>query len=367
MQATNTGLIYRNPKPHLRAIHAWHPTVVALGELELLCTFDLGEAVESLDYRTYISHSTDGGSSWSAPRPLVNDPTERPNTHSFRITQLRDQTFVGFGGRFYRDDPEEGLTNRDNLGFVPMDLITTTSVDGGLTWSAPITITPPLVGPAFEICHAIIELQDGRWLAPTQTWRGWHGDAPNGMKAIALVSRDRGATWSQYIDILDGTDAGIIYFEQSVTQLADLRLLAVAWAYEEQTGQSRPNAYVISVDGEAAFSAPQSTDLQGETAKVLSLPDGRILSLYRRRDRPGLWANLSHLDGDTWVNLGEAPIWQGAVTGMLGQANTSDELGNLKLGYPSLVNLPGGDVFAAFWCCEDGLYNIRWVRIAIDS
>ena len=185
VQATNTGLIYRNPKPHLRAIHAWHPTVVALGELELLCTFDLGQAVESLDYRTYISHSTDGGSSWSAPRPLVNDPTERPNTHSFRITQLRDHTFVGFGGRFYRDDPEEGLTNRDNLGFVPMDLITTTSVDSGLTWSAPTTITPPLVGPAFEICHAIIELQDGRWLAPTQTWRGWHGDAPNGMKAIA--------------------------------------------------------------------------------------------------------------------------------------------------------------------------------------
>jgi hypothetical protein len=30
MTVTNTGLVYRNPKPHLRAIHAMHPTISLL-------------------------------------------------------------------------------------------------------------------------------------------------------------------------------------------------------------------------------------------------------------------------------------------------------------------------------------------------
>ena len=28
--------------------------------------------------------------------------------------------------------------------------------------------------------------------------------------------------------------------------------------------------------------------------------------------------------------------------------------------------LPDGDVLVAFWCCEDEVYNIRWVRITLD-
>jgi hypothetical protein len=30
IEVVETGLVYRNPKPYLRAIHAWHPTLVLL-------------------------------------------------------------------------------------------------------------------------------------------------------------------------------------------------------------------------------------------------------------------------------------------------------------------------------------------------
>ena len=56
-----TGLVYRNPKPYLRAVHAWHPSVALMDDGELVAAFDLGQAVESLDYRTYVSHSADSG------------------------------------------------------------------------------------------------------------------------------------------------------------------------------------------------------------------------------------------------------------------------------------------------------------------
>ena len=77
-----------------------------------------------------------------------------------------------------------------------MELILTRSRDRGHTWSPIERIEPPLVGPAFEVCHSITELRDGRWVWPCSTWMGWDGDAPNGMNAILLVSEDKGRTWT---------------------------------------------------------------------------------------------------------------------------------------------------------------------------
>lgn len=360
-----TGLVYRNPKPFLRAVHAWHPSLVVLDHGELLITFDLAQAVEALDYRTYLSRSGDGGATWATPEPLFDDPVERRSTHSVRVGRVADGTLVAFGGRYYRDDPDEGLTNRANLGFVPMELILLKSGDGGRSWEGPATIEPPLVGPAFEVCHSIVELADGRWLAPTATWKGWDGDAPSGMKAVALVSHDRGRTWPEFLDVMDDYARGIIHWEQSLIQLPDRRLLAVAWAFQERSGRSGPTPYAISADGRT-FSSPRPTGLRGQTAKIVSLGDDRVLCLYRRDDEPGLWAALARIEGDRWVNLEQAPLWQGAASGMTGRWAAGEELAALAFGYPSMVRLAGGDVLAAFWCAEDGANNIRWLRIGVE-
>src|SRR5262249_57105609 len=109
--------------------------------------------------------SREGGRPGAPPRRFSHGVSARRSTHSVRLGRVRDGTIIGFGGRFYRDDPEEGLTNRANLGYVPMDLILLRSRDG-VTWDDSVTIEPPLVGPGFEVCHRVIELADGSWLAP---------------------------------------------------------------------------------------------------------------------------------------------------------------------------------------------------------
>lgn len=365
IQTLATGLVYRNPKPHLKAIHGWHPSIVRLDDGTLLASFDLGEGVESLDYRTYLSRSRDEGKTWDAPQPWFADPVKRRSTHSVRIGRTRDGTLVGCGGRFYRDDPEEGLTNRANLGYVPMDLILLKSQNGGASWEGPTTIAPPLVGPGFEICHRVIDLNDGRWLLPTATWKGWDGSAPNGMQAIALVSEDRGATWPKWISEVNQYDRGIVSWEQGLTQLADGRLLVVVWCYDEKQGKSLPNRYAISSDGQT-FGAPQMNGIQGETSKLLTLADGRVLCMYRRLDKPGLWANLVRIDGEKWINLAEGSVWQGHTSGMFGKQIASDELSALKFGFPSMAPLPNGEVFAVFWCVEECLHVIRWVRLSFS-
>ena len=365
IECLETGIVYRNPKPHLRAIHAWHPSIARLSDGQLICAFDLGQAVESFDYGTYYARSLDHGRSWTAPQRLFEDDVSRPTTHTMRISRLRDDTLVGLGARFYRDDPEAGLTNRDNLGFAPMDVLSLRSFDGGLSWEGPRVIVPPIEGPCFEICHAVLELQDGRWLAPTSTWKGWNGDAPNGMKAVAFVSHDQGRTWPECIDVFDDYAEGTISFEQGMTQLPDGRIVAVTWRYHESTGKTLPTPYAVGPPDASRFSVPQLTGIHAQTAKIAALTDGRIICVYRRDDQPGLWMNLARLKEDHWVNLEQESLWQGASSGMTGRESGAEELGRLKFGFPSITVLPDGEVFVVFWCCEDDVHNIRWFRIRV--
>ena len=363
IKVIGTGLVYRNPDPQLRAVHTWHPSLAAFDSGELVASFDLGQGAESLDYATYTSRSRDFGATWDKPRRLLEEKSARRSTHSIRISRIGDE-LIGFGGRFYRDDSNKGLVNPDNLGYVPMDLFLMRSSDRGRTWQAPVTIRPPLVGPSFEICHRVIELSDGRWLAPTSTWKAWDGSAPSGMKAIALVSKDRGQTWNEYLTIMDAYDKGVIHWENSIAELPDKRLLAVAWAFEPATGKTLPTPYSLCSD-EKTFSRPRPTGLSGQTAKILCLADGRVLCLYRRHDQPGLWACVAQIDGDNWKRLSHQVLWSGAISGMEGQRAPGVELSALKFGFPSMFQLSNGDVLAAFWCSEDCINNIRWIRLRI--
>ncbi len=371
IEIRGTGHIYRNPQPHLRARHAWHPTLVVISRNELIAAFDIGEAVESLDYRTYISRSYDGGQTWDAPSPMFLDyflrhPTRR-TTHIARPRLMSDGKLVALTALFYRDNPEQGIWNPDTMGLVEMNLMLAQSPDDGWTWQQLQYIAPPLVGQPFEVCHTIVELANGQWLAPLSCLRCWDGGAPNGLKAIAMVSADQGRTWPTYIDILDDSANGIVHFEQSVVQLADERLLAVGWAFDERSGKTKAVNYAVSHDGKAFSTPPRPTGLSGETSKLLALPDGRVVCVYRGIDPPGLCGTIVHLDGEGWQHDEPQVLWQGdRLTRMFGEATATEELRSLKLGCPNLALLPNGEVLVAFWCYEDEVYNIRWIRLAVS-
>jgi hypothetical protein len=357
-----SGLVYRNPRPELRSHHAWHPSLIRFDDGELVCVFDAASADQALDYRSFVTRSTDGGATWSKPERVIPDWGDRPITTFMRVSRLRDGTLVGFGARMFRDDPDAGIVNTPGIGYADMDLFLARSADRGRTWSAPEPIHPPFVGPSWEVCHAIVELADGRWLAPVSSWMGWHGDAADGMRAAAFLSHDRGATWPEALTEFDRWADDFIHWEQSLLQLPDGRLLAVAWSLNWKTGAVEPTPYAMAPDGQT-FSVRGLTGFLGQTTKLALLPDGRIFAAYRRQDQPGLWGTTARLDGDRWVNLETAPLWQGAPSGMTGQMDTGNELLALSFGYPSMAVEPSGDILLAFWCREDCIVNIRWLRI----
>ena len=361
-----TGLIYRNPKPHLYSRQATFPSLALLPNGELLAAFGVGSGFESADNHTELARSDDGGRTWRWQGTMFAAPRDRPVSSNVRISRVPDGELVAFGAAWDRSREDEGLTNPATLGFVETQLILLRSADGGRTWRGPQPIEPPLAGPSFEICSPILPLSDGRWLAPTATWKGWHGECPNGMKAIALLSYDRGRTWPEYVDVMNGVAEDVIYWEQKLVDLGDGRLLAVCWTHDLRAGADRPVHYAISRDYGRSFGPPRSTGLLGQTTTPIWLGDGRLVCVYRRTDRPGLWATYARLEGDEWVNEAELPLWgaeRAAAGSLVGGHNLSQEFANLKFGLPAGLVLPDGQVFVAFWCVEECLYVIRWFRL----
>jgi len=364
IELLESGLVYRNPKPHRRSIHAWHPTLVVGEQGNLLAAFDLAEAVESDDYRTYLSRSDDNGQTWSSPARFFADENDRLQRHSVRLSRMSDGSVIAMGSRRYLESDDEDVFNRETFGTKPAEWILLRSRDEGQSWEGPKVAQFPFSGP-FEVCHAIVELTDGRWLLPTSILRQWDGSTPHGLKAIALVSADQGQTWTEFIDVLDASAQGWIHFESSLVQLPDGRLLSVSWAFDDKTGTSRPLPYAISNDGKT-YGPAQPTGLNGETSKLLSLGDNYVFCVYRRYDQPGLWGNLARIEGDQWVNLEEAPLWQGTESRMFGQQASADELSALAFGFPQPHLLPDGNVMIVFWCREDCVHNIRWLRVTVQ-
>lgn len=361
-----TGLVFRNPKPHLYSRQASFPSLALLPNGDMLTAFGVGAGFESADNHTELARSTDGGRTWTLAGAVFNERTERPTSSNVRISRMPDGELVACGIRAERWRADEGLSNPETQGFVETELILCRSSDNGQTWTGPAVVTPPLVGPAFEVCSPIVPLSDGRWLWPTSTWKGWDGDNPSGMKAIALVSHDRGRTWPEYVDVMNGVAENVLYWEQKVVDLGGGRLLAVCWTHDLNAGADRQVHYAISSDNGRSFGLPRPTGLRGQTSTPIALGDGRLVCVYRRTDKPGLWASYARIAGDAWVNEGELALWGNVEAGaanIVGGENLSRAFTTLKFGLPAGLVMPDGQVFIAFWCVEDCLYVIRWCRI----
>lgn len=362
-----TGYIFKNPTPHVRSLHAYFPSAVTMDNGEMLATVVLASAFESTDMHTRVCRSRDGGDTWHAEGTLDVGVKGRLTSNCARLTAFPRGELAVFMIRHDRTDhPNEGFTNPQNLGFVPTELLLVRSPNYGKTWSKATVFAPPLVGPAFEMCSPITPLRNGCWLLPTQTWPGWNGSCPNGIKMIAMVSHDRGRTWPEYLNVMREPKGQVFFWESKIVEYPDGTLLAVAWAYDVKAAKDRPNPYAISRDGGQTWSAPRSTGLSGQTLTPYLLADGRLLCVYRRMDKTGLWAQLAHLDGNRWGNDEAVPLWGVQTQGLTSRTkNMSKNFNVLRFGAPTITQAPDGTIFVAFWCYEDCVSVIRWFKLKI--
>jgi sialidase-1 len=364
----STGILYKNPKPHVKSIHAYFSSVAAMPNGELLAAYALGEAFEAANLRTHVARSTDNGRTWCDEGEIYTCRSSRVLSDTARLAIAPDGELVAYLMRCDRTDHlDEGLANPANMGFVPTEILLTRSSDFGHTWSELAKIGPPLDGPCFEICSPITFLRDGRWLLPTSTWLDWEGRLPNGNRMVAFVSSDRGHTWPTYLDVMHDASDDLIFWESKIVELSDGRLVAAAWCYDRKANADRPNQYAISRDGGATWSAPQSTGLLGQTLTHYRLPDDRLLCVYRRMDKPGLWATIARLEGDDWINGPSQPLWgfRGPDGHTAREDNMVETFHGLKFGAPAITSLADGSIYVTFWCYEQNISVIRWFNFHV--
>ena len=362
-----TGTIYANPNAHIKSIHAYFPSVVCLPNGELLASYVLGEAFEAVNVRLYLSRSTDRGETWTECGPLSNDLEGQAISESGRLSVTKEGQPIALWYQCdRREHPNEGLSNPQNMGFVPVSFHILRTTDLGHTWSKPTRIEPSVKGCEFELCAPITILKNGTWMIPTSTWKKWDGSLAPGYKMLALVSHDEGKTWPEAINPMYIPGQDLIFWESKIVEYPDGTLLAQAWTHNYVTGKDSPNHYSLSRDGGKSWTLPQSTGLNGQTMTQFILDDGRLINVYRRMDTRGLWAQVSHLEGDRWVNEETTPLWGQQADKLTGShASMVDNFRVLRFGAPSITRLPNGAVFVAFWCYEDAKSVIRWFRFGV--
>ena len=360
-----TGIAYRNPIPHVKSVHAYFPSAVQLPDGEIVIAMSMGEAFESADQHVAAYRSYDLGETWINMGQIYKSPPKDKTSEYCRISyDVKSNEIIAALMKYNRSRIDCGLGNEKNNGFVETELVIMRSNDKGESWTKRKAVKTPIEGPSFELCCPIVFLEDGRWIFPTSTWRGWDGFCPNGMRAVAFLSKDKGNTWDEYLDVMSDIENSIIFWESKIVQLADKRLLAVAWAYDEKNTCDLPNQYTISDVSGKKFGIVKTTGLIGQTMTPFILDDGRVLSVYRRTDKSGLWANISRIEGNEWINEEELPLWGYDMNGLV--ANGDNMIKNfnvLRFGAPNIIRLHDGTYFITFWAVENQVSNIRWIKL----
>lgn len=365
--ASDTGLIYRNPKPHLVSRHAYFPSLVVLPDGSLFAGFDLGSAFEAADVRSHFAISRDLGDTWSAPQPVPLPHFDRSFSGTCRFSLSPHDELVGVGVLWDRSRAEEGLTSMETGGFAETFPFVVRADANSLEWSGASWMQTPLDGP-FEICSPIFFAADGSWLWPASTWKDWSGCAPHGLQAIVLRRSDSGKGWDSWNPVMDGRAQDIIHWEIKLAAMPDGRILAVSWTHDAKAARDLPIHFALSSDDGRTFSAPESTGLHGQTCTPVVLSNGCILAFYRRSDQPGLWVQLARLEQNRWVNSESILLWGGVTHGSVARtASSTQQMSALRFGLPTAKVLPDGTVFVAFWCMEDAVSVIRYFKLRLAN
>jgi hypothetical protein len=327
-QVTETRII--SPQPDL--YHGW-PTVCRRKNGELVLVWSGRRQAHVCPFGTVeMMLSRDEGATWTFPRTLLDSAiddrdagvleTARGTLLVTTFTSLAYEPQVQEGGSRASDPnwlaahhrlPDDASRQADLGEWILR------STDGGATWSSrlPTGVNSP---------HGPIQLADGRLLYAGK--RLWSAEKRIGV----CVSSDDGLTWEWLAEI--PTREGDRYadcHELHAVEAADGTILVQI--RNHNPANKGETLQCESRDGGKTWTVPHPIGIWGLPSHLLRLRDGRLLMTYGHRRPPfGNQARLSTDHGATWS---EPMILSGDGAGG-------------DLGYPSTVELSGGD-FLTVW------------------
>jgi hypothetical protein len=308
---------------------AWPGAEVAANGDLLVAYKDAPDHARTDAGAVFLTRSTDGGRTWRPPTPVAAEPGWCCIT-DHGLTRLSDGSLLLPIIRERTQHPphaEGGVARESHVSF-------TRSTDGGHLWEAcGSEVHFPELNPHYVYAYGRAqELSDGRLMAPFVGVPRRSRHARLRSSGVAFSS-DQGHTWSDFTLIHEDLDGDVCPNETDVLRLRDGRFLAMV--------RSNPTLrlYQSYSDDEGHTWTPlRLTPLPGQSPALIALASGDVLCAYRdvRPEQYGMSCAVSTDAGETWEPLGY--LYKGA---------------NRDCAYPSMVRLPDGTIFCAFYTAAE--------------
>jgi hypothetical protein len=372
MKIIDSGVVYKNEKPSLTYFQARQPSVRVLSDLEYLCAYNHGTALESVDNTLATVRTVDGGKSWTHEGFVFDKDKDAPPSYSYfspHIGTMKDGGLGILSVRWRRNDPMEHVYNPDTGGILPAETTYFLSEDKGMNWQGPTIIAMPEGFMGYG-CGPILETAEGRWMVAFETWKA-HGDrSPQKCRNFVLFSEDRGKTWGDEAVIIDDPAGKKVFWDSIFSVHEDGTILGLMWTHDLKTAKDLPLHRSYSKDHGRTWTTPEPTNLQGQMNHTIKLPDGRLMVIFNRRncDDPGVYATCSEDMGLTWDVENSIQIWDALAGAHMGQRKDGSFLENLAsfaFGCPEVRMIDDKTVIAVFWATENLITHVRWCKLAL--
>lgn len=362
LRALAEGYVSRRQAGSATAIAAG-PRCVVTGAGEVLCSFVVQSALGVNDFVTMIARSRDGGVTWDDAQPVWPD-CARSESIFCSISRAPSGDLFLTGMRWTIDAAGESFWSDATQGMKANQLIWSRSGDHGVSWSEPRAI--PLDGPgSAEAPGTLCVTGAGRWLVCYSPYNNFDPAVTvDRSRVVEALSDDEGRTW-HHRDLLRFGEPNSGSAEAWVIELADGRLLGVAWHIDLSGKRDYPNAFAISLDGGDTWQATASTGILGQSSALAPLPDGRVLLVYnqRKHGEPGVYLATARPGAAEFGLESNQIVWRAERAMLRDTSPDHADWTGFAFGEPSITAFADGSWLVVFWCVQPEGQGIRFIKL----
>jgi hypothetical protein len=319
-----------------------------------------------------LTWSDNEGKSWSDPVEPFSPPMIEDKPGLIRGAAL---TSLGAGRVLAtlcwveHTDSTLAFFNEQTEGLLDTRVLLSFSEDCGETWSEPYlmdtspwNVPTPTTGP-------ILALAGGELACQVELNKHYNDLNPWHHRSVFFFSKDGGRSWPEHTVVTEDPENRIFYWDQRPAVLSDDSILDLFWTYDTQCAVYLNIHASQSFDNGRTWSPLWDTQIPGQPAPPVSLPDGSVAMVYvDRTATPTIKVRLSRDGGRTWPDATEMdlhkPDCDSQTEGKTTMQDAWAEMGKFSVGLPTTVRLPSGQFLVTYYA---GPYTdqtaVHWIRV----